>query len=68
MIKLRDHYFIAWLVVNKNIQYKISDSSDIMVDINSQEYTEFKTEYEMTDKPLLVKIRKVVKELNRLRS
>lgn len=63
MIKLRDHYFISWLHVSKNIEYNINNNN-IYVDITSKEYTDYLEEYKKTMKPILKEIRKTVKKLN----
>lgn len=62
MIKLRDHYFIAWLKVVKERDIFISEDG-IYVDINKKEYDEISQEYSDTLKPVLKEIRKMVKEL-----
>jgi len=62
MIKLRDHYFIAWLKVSKNYSVTMSEKG-IFVDINNKEYKEALDEYNDTMKPMLKEIRKFVKEL-----
>lgn len=67
MVKLNDHYFIAWLKIKKGYNFTI-DNGKIMVDMSGIEYTELKTEYEATDKPLLREVRLVVKELLSLTS
>lgn len=67
MISLNDHYFIAWLNVQKEKEYTINNGK-IMVEMSSEEYTNFLEEYRETHKPVLTKIRKVVKELNNLTS
>ena len=61
MIKLRDHYFIAWLKVFKN--YNIIFNDGILVNMTPKEYTQALEEYDATLKPLLKEIRKTVKEL-----
>jgi hypothetical protein len=66
-IKLNDHYFIAWLNVVKKKDYDIKNGK-ITVDMTSKEYGDFLEEYKNSHKPVLVKIRKVVKELNILTS
>lgn len=62
MIKLRDHYFIAWLKVVKEKEIFMSEDG-IYVDINKSEYKEISQEYSDTLKPVLKEIRKIVKEL-----
>ena len=66
MIKLNDHYFIAWLKIVKNI--KINTLNGIKVDMTSKEYTEYLKEYNQSLKPILKEVRKTVKELNSLTS
>jgi len=63
LIKLRDHYFISWLNVEKGIPYVINNN-EIMVGMSTKEYYEYLKEYENSAKPLLKKIREIVKELN----
>jgi regulation of enolase protein 1 (concanavalin A-like superfamily) len=62
MIKLRDHYFIAWLKIVKKYDV-IMDKSGIYVDINNNEFNKAQEEYRETMKPLLKEIRSFVKEL-----
>jgi hypothetical protein len=62
MIKLRDHYFIAWLKIIKKRSFEITDNG-IFVDINNCEYKELLDEYSASMKPLLKEIRSIVKEL-----
>lgn len=64
MIKLRDHYFIAWLNVVKGIQYNINNN-EILVKMSREEYTKYLEEYRMVIQPVLKKIRFVVKELSK---
>ena len=67
MIKLNDHYFIAWLKVVKHYEFSVVNNV-IMVNMTPREYTEAKNEYENTHKPVLKEIRKVVKTLATLTS
>ncbi len=62
MIKLRDHYFIAWLKVVKDFEVIFAEGS-VFVDMSPQDYTLTLIEYDQTLKPLLKEIRKTVKEL-----
>lgn len=66
-VRLNDHYFISWLSVVKQKEYTIEENK-IFVDMSNSEYTEFLEEYKSNYKPVLSKIRKVVKELNNLTS
>jgi len=66
-VKLNDHYFIAWLNIKKEIEYYIEDGK-ILVEMTPKEYGEYLEEYREDYKPVLSKIRKVVKELNNLTS
>lgn len=61
-IRLRDHYFIAWLNVVKGKTYKIV-GNDIFVDMNKDDYTVYLDEYRKNTQPVLKRIRSVVKEL-----
>lgn len=61
-IRLRDHYFIAWLNVVKGKAYKIV-GNDIFVDMNKDDYTVYLDEYRKDAQPVLKRIRSVVKEL-----
>ena len=63
MIKLRDHYFIAWLNVVKDIRYSINNN-EVLVDMSRDEYTKYLEEYKSGIQPVLKKIRVVVKELS----
>ena len=67
MVKLRDHYFIAWINTIKSKEFYIKDEC-IYVDITEREYSEYLEEYNNSLKPILTKIRYVVKELNILTS
>jgi len=62
MIKLRDHYFIAWLRVLKKYEIEFNDGA-VFVDMSSKEYTQALQEYDETLKPLFKEVRKTVKEL-----
>jgi hypothetical protein len=65
MIKLRDHYFIAWLNVVKDIHYSINNNNNgVLVDMSRDEYTKYLEEYKSSIQPVLKKIRVVVKELS----
>lgn len=66
MVKLRDHYFIAWLKVVKNKDFSVDPALNIYVDITSDELKVFSEEYKSTLKPLLQEIRNTVKHLNNL--
>ena len=63
MIKLRDHYFIAWLNVVKDIHYSINNN-EVLVDMSRDEYTKYLEEYKSGIQPVLKKIRVVVKGLS----
>lgn len=63
MIKLRDHYFIAWLNVVKDIRYCLNNN-EVLVDMGREEYTRYLEEYKSSIQPVLKKIRVVVKELS----
>lgn len=67
MIKLNDHYFIAWLKVVKQYEFTVTNGV-VMVKMTPREYTEAKNEYTSTHKPVLKEIRKVVKTLAALTS
>lgn len=62
MIKINDHYFIAWLKTIKEYNFE-KRSSGIYVDMTKEQYTLALKEYKETYKPILKEIRKVVKEL-----
>lgn len=64
MIILRDHYFVAWLNVTKNISYNINNNNEIQVNMTRNEYTTYLDEYKNDLKPVLKKIRFIVRELN----
>lgn len=63
MIKLNDHYFVSWLNSVKNIKYNIMDKK-IYVNISSDDYNKYLHEYNVTMKPILRNIRKIIRELN----
>lgn len=67
MIKINDHYFIAWLVVVKKYE-KVIKNKNIYIKMTSQQYTNSLEEYSVTMKPLLKEIRHCVRELNNLTS
>ena len=67
MIKLNDHYFIAWLNIVKKIDFVVINNS-VNVFMSSEEYSEYLREYKLTLKPLLKEIRSTVKALNNLTS
>ena len=62
MIKLNDHYFIAWLKVVKGYSVDL-ESSNIAVDMTPAEYTAGLEEYNSTAKPVLKEVRTMVKTL-----
>lgn len=62
MKKIRDHYFAAWLIVYKNLEYSVKDKI-IYFDISHSELLEFQEEYQNV-KPFLKKIRNLVKIFN----
>lgn len=62
MKKIRDHYFAAWLKVQKHIDYKKGDNY-LEFEIDSKEYNEFYSEYKKIQ-PLLKEIRNTIKILN----
>lgn len=66
-INLNDHYFVAWINVTYDKNYYINDGK-IYVEMTPSEYGAYLEEYKETYKPVLAKIRKVVKELNGLTS
>jgi hypothetical protein len=67
LIRLNDHYFIAWLKVVKNYNFNILNNT-ICVDMTYTQYSAVLKEYEQTHKPVLKEIRKVVKTLAALTS
>jgi hypothetical protein len=67
LIKLNDHYFIAWLNIVKKIDFVVINNS-VNVFMSSEEYSEYLREYKLTLKPLLKEIRSTVKALNNLTS
>lgn len=67
MIKLNDHYFIAWLKAVKGYSFTISNGS-IYVDMTSSQYSDALIEYQERYKPILKEIRKTVKVLAALTS
>jgi len=64
MIRLRDHYFIAWLKVFKGINFIIDDKG-VQININNTELEQLLAEYEQTLKPLFKEVRKTVKILSK---
>jgi hypothetical protein len=52
MIKLRDHYFIAWLNVVKDIHYSINNNNGVLVDMSRDEYTKYLEEYKSSIQPV----------------
>jgi hypothetical protein len=63
-VRLRDHYFIAWLKVVKEKEIFIDENLNINIDITPGELKSLMEEYKTTLKPLLQGIRLTVKELN----
>lgn len=61
---LNDHYFVSWLNVLKDKDYIIENGKVYVLDLTPTEYGKFLEEYKTSYKPILQKIRKVVKELN----
>lgn len=62
MVRINDHYFVAWLKIKKNFNFTIVDNK-VMVDMSPLEYSEAKIEYEQGLKPVLKQIREIVKQL-----
>lgn len=62
MKKIRDHYFAAWLIVEKHLEY-IKGKECIEFNLSTKEYDEYINEYKNIQ-PLLKEIRKTVKYLN----
>ena len=67
MIKLNDHYFVAWLKVVKGYTVDVNNAQ-VYVAMTPQQYTDALEEYTATHKPVLSEIRKVVKLLASLTS
>lgn len=67
MVKLNDHYFIAWLKVVKSYEFTLLDKA-VYVNMTPMQYSAALKEYEDSHKPLLKEIRKVVKLLAALTS
>lgn len=62
MKKIRDHYFAAWLKVQKQKEYKKGENC-LEFDIDSKEYNEYYSEYKKLQ-PLLKEIRNTIKIFN----
>lgn len=62
MKRVRDHYFAAWLIIEKQLKYNKGDEC-IEFNICAREYDEYMKEYKKVQ-PLLKEIRKTVKLLN----
>ena len=62
MKKIRDHYFAAWLIVEKKLEYKKGNEC-IEFNISTKEYDEYRKEYKIIQ-PLFKEVRKIVKLLN----
>jgi DNA-binding cell septation regulator SpoVG len=63
MIKLRDHYFIAWLKVVKDKEIIINDDG-VFVNVASSVFKDIQEEYNKTAKPVFKEVRKLVKQLS----
>ena len=62
MKKIRDHYFAAWLIRQKKLEYNKGDEC-IEFNLDTKKYNELMEEYKIIQ-PLLKEIRKTVKLLN----
>lgn len=62
MKKIRDHYFAAWLIIEKKLDY-IKGNDCIEFDIDTKRYNELMKEYKIIQ-PLMKEIRKTVKMFN----
>ena len=62
MIKLNDHYFIAWLKVVKKFEVSLTNKGTYVF-MSQDEYTKSLREYKTIYQPILKEIRKTVKEL-----
>ena len=67
MIKLNDHYFIAWLNIVKGYEFVVGQNG-VSVYMTPAQYTQAKEEYENSYKPILKEIRRTVKLLASLTS
>ena len=64
--KIRDHYFGAWIISIYKRDYKVRGNY-LLINISKDEYIQFLDEYEAI-KPILKKIRSLVKEFNTTQS
>ena len=67
MVKLNDHYFIAWLHTVKGYEFVVGENG-VSVYMTPAQYTEAKEEYESGYKPILKQIRRTVRLLASLTS
>lgn len=67
MVKLRDHYFIAWLTT-RGYEYTVNSKNEVLVNMSQDDYAKLKDEYNKDLKPVLKEVRKTVKILNTLTS
>jgi len=65
LIKLNDHYFIAWLNVVKGYKVEVKKEG-IYVHMTPQSYSIALSEYSESYKPILKEIRAFIKKLNHL--
>ena len=72
MKRVDDHYFAAWLVKVKNLDYSILSSDEktqgkfkvVLVNIKNRDYYMFLKEYENTLKDVFQQVKRFVKELS----
>ena len=62
-VKLRDHYFIAYLISN-GFSYRIDENKNIWVNLSKFHLKEWLEKYEQSYKHILKEVRKIVKRLN----
>ena len=72
MKRIDDHYFAAWLVKVKHLDYEIVTGDTavqgkfklVLVNITNRDYYNFLKEYENTLKDVFQQVRRFVKELS----
>jgi hypothetical protein len=63
---IRDFYFGAWAIVEKGVNYTISDGK-LELEVNTVYLNELKEEYAQTRKVLFDKVRLLIRQVNESR-
>lgn len=63
---IRDFYFGAWAIVEKGVNYTISEGK-LKLDVNTVYLNELKDEYKQTRKSIFDQVRLIIRKVNESR-